>query len=100
MADMGSGPAPGAPDGERGVPALSERALGVPAAALAMVGWPASGVISKGISELGPLTVVFWRMWLDTGLVALFLWANRTPLRLASITISFWSGFSLAGSSA
>ena len=96
MADNGSGAVPGAPYGGRGAPALSERALGVPAAAVAMVGWAASGVISKGISELGPLAVVFWRMWLYTGLVALFLWANRTPLRLSSIKISFWGGFSLA----
>ena len=96
MADIGSGSAPGAPYGGRGAPALSERALGVPAAAVAMVGWAASGVIAKGISELGPLAVVFWRMWLYTGLVALFLWANRTPLRLSSIKVSFWGGFSLA----
>ncbi len=37
-------------------------------------------MISKRISELGPLAVLFWRMGLYTGLVALFLWANRTSL--------------------
>ena len=63
-------------------------------------GVAASAVTSKGISELGPLAVVFWQMWLYTGLVALFPRANRTPLRLASVKISFWGGFSLARPSA
>ncbi len=96
MADIGTDGAPGGPRGGRGAPAASERALGVPAAAVAMVGWAASGVIAKGISELGPLAVVFWRMWLYTGLVALFLWAKRTPLQLFSVKVSFWGGASLA----
>ncbi len=74
----------------------SGRALGIPAAGLAMVGWAASGVIAKGLSELGPLAVVFWRMWLYTGIVVLFLWLNGTPLRWKSIKVSFWGGFSLA----
>jgi drug/metabolite transporter (DMT)-like permease len=96
MADTGSGAAPGAPYGGRGSPLASDQALGVPAAAIAMVGWAASGVIAKGLSELGPLAVVFWRMWLYTAIVLVFLWANGTPLRWSSIKISAWGGFSLA----
>ncbi|WP_419552605.1 DMT family transporter [Candidatus Poriferisodalis sp.] len=87
---------PSDPYGGHGSPGTPERALGIPAAALAMVGWAASGVIAKGLSELGPLAVVFWRMWLYTGLVLLFLWANGTPLKWSSIKISAWGGFSLA----
>lgn len=96
MADSGPGATPGAPYGGRGAPAPSERALGVPAAAVAMVGWAASGVIAKGLSELGPLAVVFWRMWLYTAIVLVFLWLNGTPLRWSSIKISAWGGVSLA----
>ena len=96
MADTPSGPPPGTPHGGRGLAGASERALGIPAAAVAMVGWAASGVIAKGLSELGPLAVVFWRMWLYTGMVALFLWANGTPLQWRSIKVSAWGGASLA----
>ena len=88
--------APSDPYGGRGLPDASERALGIPAAAVAMVGWAASGVIAKGLSELGPLAVVFWRMWLYTAVVLLFLWANGTPLKWNSIKISAWGGVSLA----
>ena len=87
---------PSDPSGSHGVPGVPERALGIPAAAIAMVGWAASGVIAKGLSELGPLAVVFWRMWLYTGLVMLFLWANGTPLKWNSIKVSAWGGISLA----
>ncbi|HCB34450.1 MAG TPA: hypothetical protein DEP66_05680 [Acidimicrobiaceae bacterium] len=70
--------------------------LGTPAAALAMVGWAASGVISKGLAEIGPLAVTFWRMWLYTAVVLVFLWLNGAPLRLASVKVSAAGGVSLA----
>lgn len=86
----------GASSWSRGLPDSAERILGIPAAVLAMIGWSASGVMSKGLSEIGPLAVVFWRMWLFTGLIALFLWLKGTPLRWTSIKVSGWGGFSLA----
>jgi len=76
-----------------------ERALdsprGLPAAALAMVGWAASGVIAKGITELGALAVVFWRMWIYTVIVLVFLRVRGTPLRRESIRISLRGGLAL-----
>ena len=60
-----------------------------------MVGWAASGVIAKGISELGALAVVFWRMWIYTAIVLVFLWLRGTPLRRSSIRVSLWGGLSL-----
>ncbi len=68
---------------------------GLPAAALAMVGWAASGVIAKGIDELGPLAVVFWRMWIYAAIVLVFLQLRGTPLRGSSIRASLGGGLSL-----
>ncbi len=68
---------------------------GLPAAALAMVGWAASGVIAKGIDELGALAVVFWRMWIYTAIVLVFLHLRGTPLRRSSIRASLGGGLSL-----
>ncbi|MFT7646391.1 MAG: drug/metabolite transporter (DMT)-like permease [Candidatus Poriferisodalaceae bacterium] len=68
---------------------------GVPAAALAMVGWAASGVIAKGITELGALSVVFWRMWIYTTIVLVFLKLRGTPLRMNSVRVSFKGGIAL-----
>ncbi len=68
---------------------------GPAAAALAMVGWAASGVIAKGITELGALSVVFWRMWIYAAIVLLFLKARGTPLRLSSLRVSAWGGVAL-----
>lgn len=67
----------------------------IPAAALAMVGWAASGVIAKGISELGPLGVVFWRMWIYAAVILLFLKLRGTPLRRESLKVSLGGGISL-----
>ena len=69
---------------------------GTLAASLAMTGWAASGVISKGLEELGPLAVTFWRMWLYTFIVLVFLRLNGKPLKFSSIKVSFWGGVSLA----
>ena len=60
-----------------------------------MVGWTASGVIAKGISELGPLAVVFWRMWIYALIVLIFLKLRGTPLRKESIRVSWRGGISL-----
>ncbi len=60
-----------------------------------MVGWAASGVISKGITELGPLGVVFWRMWIYTGIILIVLKLNGTPLRRESLKVSLGGGLSL-----
>jgi drug/metabolite transporter (DMT)-like permease len=60
-----------------------------------MVGWAASGVIAKGITELGALAVVFWRMWIYTVIVLLFLWLRGTPLRPRSVRVSLRGGLSL-----
>jgi drug/metabolite transporter (DMT)-like permease len=60
-----------------------------------MVGWAASGVIAKGIAELGALSVVFWRMWIYTTIVLVFLRARGTPLRLSSIRVSLPGGLAL-----
>jgi len=68
---------------------------GVPAAAIAMVGWAASGVIAKGITELGALAVVFWRMWIYAVIVLLFLKLRGTPLRKDSLRVSWRGGISL-----
>ena len=68
---------------------------GVPAAAIAMVGWAASGVISKGIDELGALSVVFWRMWIYAAIVLLFLRVRGTPLRWSSIKVGMRGGLAL-----
>lgn len=73
----------------------SAQKSGIPAAAIAMVGWAASGVIAKGISELGPFAVVFWRMWIYTTIVLLFLKMRGTPLRKESLRISLRGGLSL-----
>ncbi|MEC9270213.1 MAG: EamA family transporter, partial [Actinomycetota bacterium] len=59
----------------------TDQRRGVPAAAIAMVGWAASGVIAKGISELGVFAVVFWRMWIYAFIVLIFLKVRGTPLR-------------------
>ncbi len=69
---------------------------GIPAAALAMVGWAASGVIAKGISELGPLGVVFWRMWIYTAIVLVVLKVRGTPLRRDAIRVSLPGGIALS----
>ncbi|MED5361725.1 MAG: DMT family transporter [Actinomycetota bacterium] len=68
---------------------------GVPAAAIAMVGWAASGVIAKGITELGALAVVFWRMWIYAVIVLLFLKLRGTPHRKDSLRVSWRGGISL-----
>lgn len=60
-----------------------------------MVGWAASGVIAKGITELGALSVVFWRMWIYTAIVLLFLHLRGTPLRMSSIRVSMRGGLAL-----
>ncbi len=60
-----------------------------------MVGWAASGVIAKGISELGALAVVFWRMWIYAAIVLLFLKMRGTPLRRESLRVSWRGGISL-----
>ena len=60
-----------------------------------MVGWAASGVIAKGISELGPLAVVFWRMWVYAIIVLIFLKLRGTPLRKESLRVSWRGGISL-----
>ncbi len=60
-----------------------------------MVGWAASGVIAKGITELGPLAVVFWRMWIYAAIIIVFLRMRGTPLRAASLRVSLRGGISL-----
>jgi len=60
-----------------------------------MVGWAASGVIAKGITELGTFAVVFWRMWIYAVIVILFLKIRGTPLRKESLRISWKGGVSL-----
>lgn len=60
-----------------------------------MVGWAASGVIAKGITELGALAVVFWRMWIYAALVLLFLKLRGTPLRLSSLKVGWKGGVAL-----
>ena len=60
-----------------------------------MVGWAASGVIAKGITELGTFAVVFWRMWIYAVIVILFLKVRGTPLRKESLRISWRGGISL-----
>tara|TARA_E500000081_G_scaffold153160_1_gene186921 strand:+ start:770 stop:1600 length:831 start_codon:yes stop_codon:yes gene_type:complete len=60
-----------------------------------MVGWAASGVIAKGITELGTFAVVFWRMWIYAVIVILFLIVRGTPLRKESLRISWRGGVSL-----
>ena len=60
-----------------------------------MVGWAASGVIAKGITELGTFAVVFWRMWIYAVIVILFLKVRGTPLRKESLRISWKGGVSL-----
>ena len=60
-----------------------------------MVGWAASGVIAKGITELGALAVVFWRMWIYALIVLLFLKLRGTPLRKESLKFSWRGGVSL-----
>lgn len=60
-----------------------------------MVGWAASGVIAKGITELGALAVVFWRMWIYAVIVLLFLKLRGTPLRKDSLRVSWRGGISL-----
>ena len=65
------------------------------AAILAMFGWAASGVISKGIAEIGPLAVVFWRMWIYTAIIVAFLHWRGTPLRLSSMKVSLKGGLAL-----
>ncbi len=60
-----------------------------------MVGWAASGVIAKGITELGTFAVVFWRMWIYAVIVILFLKVRGTPLRKESLRISWRGGVSL-----
>ena len=60
-----------------------------------MVGWAASGVIAKGISELGAMAVVFWRMWIYSAIVLLFLKMRGTPLRRESLRVSWRGGISL-----
>ena len=60
-----------------------------------MVGWAASGVIAKGITELGAFAVVFWRMWIYAVIVILFLKVRGTPLRKESLRISWRGGVSL-----
>ena len=68
---------------------------GISAAAIAMVGWAASGVIAKGITELGALSVVFWRMWIYAAIVLAFLYFRGTPLRMSSIRVSLRGGIAL-----
>ena len=75
--------------------ATTSNTKGVPAAAIAMVGWAASGVIAKGITELGALAVVFWRMWIYAVIVLLFLKLRGTPLRRDSLRVSWRGGISL-----
>lgn len=75
--------------------ATTSNTKGVPAAAIAMVGWAASGVIAKGITELGALAVVFWRMWIYAVIVLLFLKLRGTPLRKDSLRVSWRGGISL-----
>jgi len=77
------------------VTATTSNTKGVPAAAIAMVGWAASGVIAKGITELGALAVVFWRMWIYAVIVLLFLKLRGTPLRRDSLRVSWRGGISL-----
>lgn len=60
-----------------------------------MIGWAASGVIAKGITELGALSVVFWRMWIYTAIVLVFLKSRGTPLTVRSIKLSLKGGISL-----
>ena len=60
-----------------------------------MVGWAASGVIAKGISELGVFAVVFWRMWIYAVIVLIFLKVRGTPLRKESLRVSWRGGISL-----
>ncbi|MDG2113150.1 MAG: DMT family transporter [Actinomycetota bacterium] len=68
---------------------------GIPAAAIAMVGWAASGVIAKGIDELGPLSVVFWRMWIYAAIILVFLKLRGTPLRMSSLRVGWKGGVAL-----
>ncbi len=60
-----------------------------------MVGWAASGVIAKGITELGALAVVFWRMWIYALIVLVFLKLRGTPLRASSLRVSLRGGLAL-----
>ena len=57
-----------------------------------MIGWAASGVIVKGIDDVGPLAIVFWRMWFYTIIVLAFLYARGTPFRLTSLKFSLYGG--------
>ncbi|HAF68045.1 MAG TPA: hypothetical protein DCL16_02890 [Acidimicrobiaceae bacterium] len=73
----------------------SAQKRGALAAAIAMVGWAASGVIAKGITELGAFAVVFWRMWIYAVIVILFLKIRGTPLRKEALRVSWRGGVSL-----
>ncbi len=81
---------------EATVAPAANKSFGAIGAIIAMVGWSASGVISKGLEELGPLAVTFWRMWLYCIIVLTFLRLNGSPLKLSSIKVSLWGGVSLA----
>ena len=72
-----------------------DRKHGIPAAAIAMVGWAASGVIAKGITELGALAGVFWRMWIYAVIVVLFLKIRGPPLKRESFRVSWKGGVAL-----
>ncbi len=65
------------------------------AAIVAMLGWAASGVIVKSITDIGPLAIVFWRMWIYTALVLALLHFRGTPLRLTDLRFSMAGGIAL-----
>ncbi|MBO6565260.1 MAG: DMT family transporter [Pseudomonadales bacterium] len=69
--------------------------LATVAAVIAMLGWAASGIIVKSITDIGPLAIVFWRMWMYTVLVIGFLYLRGTPLTRKGIRFSFAGGAAL-----
>lgn len=75
--------------------AVPGRGLATLAAVVAMLGWAASGVIVKSITEIGPLAIVFWRMWMYTLLVLGFLYLRGTPLTLKGVRFSLAGGAAL-----
>ncbi len=68
--------------------------VGLLAAGAAMVAWASSGVLAKGI-DMGGLAIVFYRMWLYSGAVWLFLRARGVRLGWRALRVSLWGGLAL-----
>lgn len=67
---------------------------GVAAALVAMLAWSASGVITKGL-DMGGLAVVFYRMWLYTAVLVVFLALRRQRLTWSKVRASLPGGIAL-----